>query len=392
MAHDRRFDLAIVGGGLAGGLIALAVRRHRPEARIALIEAGARCGGNHIWSFFDSDIAPAHRPLVAPLAQHRWPGYDIAFPAHRRRLETGYNSIASEALDAALAAALPLEARLLGRAASAVTPTEVRLEDGTRLAATGVIDARGPGPSAALELGWQKFLGQTLRLSAPHGLARPIVMDATVPQIDGYRFVYVLPLAPDQLFVEDTYYSDTPALDVPALAERIAAYAAARGWRVAGVAREETGALPVVLAGDFAAYWNAGGAGVAKAGLRAGLFHPTTGYSLPDAVRTAHLVAGLADWSGPALHAALHRHAAAQWRARGFYRLLDRMLFRAAEPAARYKVLERFYRLDPALIGRFYAARSTWADKARIVAGRPPVPLGRAMAAAAGARGASARA
>ena len=72
--------------------------------------------------------------------------------------------------------------------------------------------------------------------------------------------------------------------------------------------------------------------------------------------------------------------ALAVWKARGFYRLLDRMLFRAAHPDARYKVLERFYRLPQPLIERFYAARSTLADKARILSGKPPVPIGAALA------------
>ena len=72
------------------------------------------------------------------------------------------------------------------------------------------------------------------------------------------------------------------------------------------------------------------------------------------------------------------------WRARGFYRILARMLFRAAEPAERYRVLERFYRLDPALIGRFYAGNTTMPDKIRILSGKPPVPIGRAVAALAG--------
>ena len=52
------------------------------------------------------------------------------------------------------------------------------------------------------------------------------------------------------------------------------------------------------------------------------------------------------------------------------------MLFLAAEPAERYRVLQRFYRLDDALVGRFYAGRSTAWDKARTLIGRPPVPLG----------------
>ena len=69
----------------------------------------------------------------------------------------------------------------------------MRLVDGRRLTAPLVIDARGPRRSRRLVLGWQKFLGQEVRLAAPHGLARPIIMDATVSQLDGYRFLYVLP-------------------------------------------------------------------------------------------------------------------------------------------------------------------------------------------------------
>ena len=56
---------------------------------------------------------------------------------------------------------------------------------------------------------------------------------------------------------------------------------------------------------------------------------------------------------------------------RGFYRMLDTMLFRAAEPDQRYRMLERFYRLPEPLIGRFYAGRSTLgATRLRILAGQ----------------------
>jgi lycopene beta-cyclase len=386
MEPARPYDLAIVGGGLAGGLIALAVAQARPEARVLVVEGGETLGGNHLWSFFGSDIAAEDRPLVEPLVVHRWDGYDIAFPGHRRTLTARYHSISSERLDAVMRAALPAGRILTGRRVVEVGPEAIRLEDGTKIAAAGVIDTRGAGDLALLDCGWQKFLGQELVLERPHGLTRPIVMDATVPQIDGYRFVYVLPFAADRLFVEDTYYSDTPALDREMLATRIAAYAAHHGWAIRAVAREEAGALPVTMGGDFEAYWRSGGAGIAKAGVRAGLFHPTTGYSLPDALRTARMIAGLADWSAPRLHDRLHARAEAHWRGGTFYRLLDRMLFRAAAPDQRYRVLERFYRLDPALIGRFYAGHSTGWDKARILAGRPPVPIGRAAKALVGGR------
>jgi len=372
-------DVAIVGGGLAGGLIALALRAKRPDADIRLIESG-RIGGEHVWSFFASDVRQRDRWLVAPLVCHGWRGYDVAFPAHARTLDTAYYSIESERFADVVKAKLAL-GQLIAERALGVGNKAIVLANGDRVEAKGIIDARGPGDMAMLELGWQKFVGRELLLREPHALERPVVMDATVAQIDGYRFVYCLPFAATRMFVEDTYYSDTPAIDRAALSDRIDAYAAAKGWQAEAVAREEAGALPVAMGGDFDGYWRGGGAKLPKAGLRAGLFHPTTGYSLPDAVRLAVAIAGTNDLSTPALHDLTWGMAKAAWDKRRFYRMLDAMLFRAAEPEERYRILERFYRLAPGLIGRFYAGKSTLRDKARIVMGKPPVPVGRALSA-----------
>jgi lycopene beta-cyclase len=389
MPVTHHCDLAIVGGGLAGGLIALALAARRPDLIVRVIEGGETLGGNHIWSFFDRDVAKDDRWLLAPLVCHAWPGYDVAFPAHRRTIAQPYYSIESERLDQVVRAALPAEAVMTGRKVLACSPTAVVFADGDRVEAKGVIDARGAGDHSMLEIGWQKFVGRTIDVPAGHGIERPVVMDATVAQHDGYRFVYLLPFSPTRLFVEDTYYSDTPSLNVGALNRRIDVYVAGRGWEVAsGVndAREEKGALPVVIGGDFESYWRWGGAKVAKAGARAGLFHPTTGYSLPDAVRLAVVIAEAKDLSGEGLHELTHEYARARWEERRFYRMLDAMLFRAADPDARYRVLERFYRLRSGLIGRFYAARSTRADKIRVLAGKPPVPFWRALAALRGVK------
>ncbi len=384
MASTITCDVAIVGAGLAGGLIALALKAKHPALDVRLIDSAPTVGGNHVWSFFGSDVAKADRWIVAPLVVHAWPRYDVRFPAHARTIDATYHSIESERLDEEVRRVLPAQALMLGRKVLAASATAVVLADGDRIEARGVIDARGPGDLSLLDLGWQKFVGRELVLSAPHDSPVPIVMDATVPQIDGYRFVYCLPLAADRMFVEDTYYSDTPDLDPEVLTTRIHDYAAARGWHVAQAAREESGVLPVALGGDFDAYWRSSGARVGKAGMRAGMFHPTTGYSLPDAVRIASMLADRRDFSGTALHDATYAMARSTWNARGFYRMLDTMLFRAAEPEERYRVLERFYRLSPSLVGRFYAGQSTLFDKARVLTGKPPVPFWRAIRAIAG--------
>lgn len=371
------WDLVILGGGLAGGLVALAVAARRPGLRLAVVEQD-RLGGNHIWSHFAVDIDPGDAWLVEPLVTHQWASYDVAFPTFRREMATVYRTITSERLEEVLHERLPAAALVTGQVTSA-RPDQVELADGRVLTTRAVLDARGPGDLDHLELGYQKFVGQVLRLAQPHGLVRPVVMDATVAQLDGYRFVYLLPLGPSDVFVEDTYYSDTSTLDRPLLQQRIADYARDRGWLVESAGRTEHGVLPVVIDGDFESYWASTGAELAKAGMRAALFHPTTGYSLPDAVRLAARISGAPDLSHPALLRLTHDHAARTWEERGFYRLLDTMLFRAAAPAQRYRVLQRHYRLDAELVQRFYAAQSTAADKVRILAGRPPVPVHQAV-------------
>ena len=368
-------DIAIAGGGLAGGLIALALAEKRPELDVRLVEAAPCLGGNHVWSFFDSDVAAEDCWLVEPLICHHWDSYDVAFPAHRRTIEARYNSIESERLDAVARGRLRPE-RIIDATAVSVDCDAITLADQRTIRARLVIDARGPADLSCLDLGWQKFLGQQLRIEGGHGLTRPIIMDATVAQLGGYRFVYCLPFDAETVFVEDTYYTDGPDLPLETLRKRIADYAAGRDWPIEAVEREETGVLPVAMGGDFNAYWASAGE-VAKAGMRAGLFHPTTGYSLPDAVRLAASIAKNPDLTT----AAIKEYSAARWAERGFYRMLDAMLFRAAEPDQRYRILERFYRLSPALIGRFYAGQSTLTDKIRILSGKPPVPIGRALGA-----------
>lgn len=364
-------DLALVGGGLQNGLIALAVRHARPEARIALIERGPAVGGNHTWCFHAADVTEEHARWVAPLVVARWPGYDVAFPAHTRRLATPYACVTSERLAACVARALAAPGSRLMLDTTAVDVraehVDVRTRDGdtARLAARLVIDARGPDAGPRTACGWQKFLGQELVLARPHGLERPMLMDATVPQLDGFRFVYVLPLAPDRLLVEDTYFSDRDYLDVTELRARIQRYAAARAWPVARVAREEVGVLPLPLRYQLPAPGRP-----LVAGYAGGWFHPVTGYSFPIAARLAGFIAARApdEVVGPALDA----HARAHAHQLGFALRLNRMLFRWYPPAQRYHVLERFYRLHEDTIGRFYALALTPRDRARIVLGRPP--------------------
>jgi len=384
----RDCDIAIIGGGLSGGLIALALARLRPETSFRLIEAGPRLGGNHRWSWFASDLSPAGTDLMAGFRKAEWDhGYHVRFPDYRRHLHTPYRSLASSDFAARLERDLPDGSILTNREVAALDAGGVDLADGTRITARTVIDCRGFAPSPALQGGWQVFMGRHLKTPEPHGVARPIIMDAKVDQLaphgngGAYRFVYVLPLGSHELFIEDTYYADSPQLDRSALSARIDRYQQQMGWTGEPVGFE-TGVLPVVTGGNFRAWQQAQRVeGVALAGARGGFVHPLTSYTLPIAVQVALSVAEDADLPGEQMAAKLEAAARRHWAAMGYYRFLGSMLFGAAKPEERYRVFQRFYRLPARLIERFYAGRSSLFEKARVLIGKPPVPVTRAIGA-----------
>jgi lycopene beta-cyclase len=366
--HDASYDVVFAGLGLANALAAVRIRTLHPHLRIAGFDACVDVGVGRTWSFFASDVTPAQLDWLRPLLRHQWPAYEVRFPGFRRVVHTPLCILSGPALGAALSG--------IAHAAELreVLPDRVVLADGASVQAGAVLDGRGARPTAALRCGWQKFLGQEVRLSAPHGLKHPVLMDACVEQIDGFRFMYLLPYGPDRLLVEDTRYSDTRDL-LPRTAHcEIADYVAAQGWVVEEVLAEEAGTLPVVLDGDIDAFWNEVGS-APPVGMRAGLFHPLTGYSLPTAVALAEAVSATLPASPETIRRMIEDQARTRWRRQSFYRLLSRLLFEAGEPEERWRIFRRFFGLRRPLIERFFAGRSTTLDRARVLVGKPPVPF-----------------
>lgn len=366
------YDLILVGAGLANGLIALRLQQQQPDMRILLIEAAPQAGGNHTWSFHNDDLTESQHRWIAPLVVHHWPSYQVRFPKRRRQLNSGYFSITSQRLAQVLQQKFG-QHLWVNTAVMEANAESVRLKNGQIIRASSVIDGRGYSPNSALSVGFQAFIGQEWRLSQPHGLSSPIIMDATVDQQNGYRFVYSLPFSATELLIEDTHYIDNATLDPERARQNIRNYAAQQGWQLQTLLREEQGALPITLTGDNDAFWQQ--RPLACSGLRAGLFHPTTGYSLPLAVAVADRLSALDVFNASSIHQAINHFARERWQQQRFFRMLNRMLFLAGPADSRWGIMQRFYGLPEDLIARFYAGKLTLTDRLRILSGKPPVPV-----------------
>ena len=364
---DAQFDIILVGGGLQNCLLVQALAHHSRNLRIALVEAGEQLAGNHTWCLHRGDVTDGVWAWLAPLVQYQWPAYRVAFPQLDRRVALPYCALTSDRVARVtmqqlsnLGATVRLQTR-----AAVVERDAVTLQDGTRWTAALVVDARGPEQQIANHgQGFLKFAGLEVETARPHGMTEPLLMDARVPQDDGFRFVYVLPLSERRLLVEDTCFSDNAALDVPAYLQRARQWLTARDLGPWHEIRSENGVLTMPWA------WHDPPADRLVGGMAGGWFHPLTGYSLAEAARLADAVAQtpLADVNDRWI--AAHR-TDLQRRGR-LARLLCRALFRHTEPGDRATLLARFYRRPDAVIGRFYALQSTLADAWTILAGPPP--------------------
>ncbi len=375
---SSHWPLILVGAGLANALIAQRLSNSGTSPRILMLEATDLPFGEHTWSFHIPDLSAETLRWITPLIAHRWAGQSVRFDGLKRDLTSGYASLTSASVAKGVTQLPTVSLRPKSDVAQ-ILPKKVVLADGTVFTADCVIDGRGFQPSSALVLGHQKFVGLEIETEKPHGLLNPIIMDATVDQLDGYRFVYVLPFSPTRLLIEDTRYSDTDSLNLQALAKDIAAYAEQQNWQISKVVRSENGILPIAMAQDSEKFWSGRPSDVPEIGMRAALFHPTTGYSLPEAVRVADLVAEVWPIGSAELAHLIRAHACKRSGEQWFYRLLSRMLFRAAVPNRRHLILRRFYKLPQPLIERFYAGRTTSMDMLRILVGKPPVPVRRAL-------------
>jgi lycopene beta-cyclase len=352
--------IVILGGGLWGGLLAYRLKQTRPDLELLLCERSETLGGNHTWSFHESDLERYQFDWLKPLISRSWSGYDVRFPEFERRLSGNYHTIFSE----------DFHQRLMTFFSEGVVQLkqDVSWQEAHHYGDI-VIDARGTDPGFFKKAGYQKFVGLEVVLKADHELQRPCLMDATVEQIDGYRFLYYLPLTSNTLLVEDTLYSNSSDLDVCQFQDRILAEIYRRGWEIKEIKRREAGILPI----PYETFPRIQGLSLQ------GIFHWVTGYSLPHAVRMIDAICELPSLNVDSISKSITKLRDREEESIKYFQLLNRLLFEAATPKKRFIVFQHFYRMPESLIQRFYRGELSTEDKIKILCGRPPVPLTKAM-------------
>ena len=405
------FDVILVGGGLQSGLLACAIAHREPACRVLIIERDAALGGNHTWSFHPQDVSEESLPWIAPLISSRWSDYQVRLRGFHRDVNLSYASISSEQFsshistlanttimlstnvikicsttDLTSSEPMSLATGVLGQAVAEFKPEAsnygsgkttfplsqsmgVECSDGRLFRAPLVIDNRGPANEAkrsGFVGGYQKFFGFEIEIDFEWPVGKPIIMDDSVDQTDGFHFIYTLPFTSHRILVEDTYFSNSKNLERESSLQVVRDYLKKLGVQKYKIVREESGCLPMPISNEGVPRVTTPLSG----GYAGGWFHAATGYSFPMAVAFAQAVA--TNRTSNPVNAIARLAASHAGRAR-FARFLNRLLFRLVAPKKRYQIFRRFYKVLPdRRIARFYAHQFTPTDAARIVIGLPP--------------------
>ncbi|BBM85310.1 lycopene beta-cyclase CrtY [Candidatus Uabimicrobium amorphum] len=362
------YDFIFAGAGLANTLIAYEIKKARPQSKILMIDQRKEFKSNsHTWSFHLGDLPAESFESIAPFVDCRWEKYSVNFPSYTRTLDLGYCSIHShnfyEKMLTHVKDSLQLDTRIVS-----VSKNTVTLQNDYKLQAKYVFDGRGPQKQNK-SLGYQKFVGFDVTLKSPTPQI-PMIMDNCCLQSDGFRFFYTLPWSEKTMLIENTYYSTNPKLSLEKERQLLYEYVQQKGWEIQKINRQESGVLPIIA--RYPSQEN-----LFASGWKAGFFHPTTGYSFPVAYKFARELA--AAWNNDENIEKFY----ANWvqknkRNKSFFFLLNRLLFKAP-PQQRYRILEKFYKLPPDTISRFYRGEIMKRDIARIFSGRPPMSISKAM-------------
>jgi lycopene beta-cyclase len=274
MSGTPHFDVAILGGGLAG--LSLAVRLCQPRfahLRVLVLEARESYVRDRTWCYWRTGAHPFEAAVTC-----RWQRWAVAGRGgHVERSAEGvrYECIPADRFyDLALAhivAAPNVELRRGVQAEATEEADCVRLQP-CGLRARLAFDARPPARLGRYGLA-QRFLGQEIEVERPIFDPECAMLMDLQASTDGVHFTYVLPASPTRALVEDAWFAP-PGAPPPDHRAALARWLAAHGAGRHRVLFEESGCLPM-----DPRFRPTHGRRLMPLGAAAGAHRPATGYA-----------------------------------------------------------------------------------------------------------------
>lgn len=340
----------ILGGGLWGSLLAYRLKTALPHISFKLYESSSSLGGNESYTFHGTDIELSAQIWLRPLVTHSWNTHKVRFPKYEKLLENSYHLISSDRIHEVVSKTLTSESLCLNNEISA----RLALDEGSF-----VIDTRNI--CGYKKCGYQKFLALELELEEPHQIKEPVLLDSTISQRDKLRCIHYLPLSETRIMIKDQRYSSNKELNLHEMKNDLMKIIDFYDWKVKKVVKEESQcrAMPI----SSPKFRQEG-----RVINLAGIFHETTGCSIPAATRLIDQMVATSFRLGE-LKEVVSNFRKETESDRRFLRFLNRYLVES-EPEKQHCFFQDIYQLPKPSLERFLRGSPSFLDRSRIMLGK----------------------
>lgn len=342
--------IIILGGGLWGSLLAYRLKMALPHIPFKLYERTSTLGGHESYTFHGSDIEPAAKVWLRPLITQTWSCHRVRFPKYEKVLKNSFHLIRSDQLHSIVSNTLSSENLCLNNEISA----SLALNE-----ASFIIDTRNI--CGFEKCGYQKFLSLELELEQNHNLLEPVLMDSTISQRDKFRCIHYIPISENRIIIKDLRYSSHEELNLFEMKQDLLKIIDINDWKIKRVIREESGcrAMPI----SSPKYRQEG-----RVINLAGIFHDTTGCSIPLATRLIDKMVATSFRQGE-LKDVVSSFRKNSEGDRKFLRYLNKHLI-SSHPEARHGLYQDIFQLPHSSVEGFLRGQLTFFDRSRIIFGR----------------------
>lgn len=342
----------ILGGGVWGSFLALRLKEALPHIPFRLYEESSSLGNHELVSFPESDCKEA-MDWLRPLISHSWKVQHVKTSKYERWVTDSFHLIGPGKIHEVVSAKLSGENLRLN---NHMTP-ELAIQE-----AAFVIDTRPECYFA--KTGFRKNLTLDVELAEPHHLIAPVIFDGLADHREHSRALSYLPLSEKRLLIKDHWYSDNRHINLNEMRNSIMDTLSQKNWKVGKVLREESSVTEVPMSPPV----------IREEGRvinLAGIFHDTTGSSLPMAVSLIDQMVKTSFRFGELREVVKSFRNKAEID-RQFLRFLNRLLIEQKQQ----QIFEILYKQPVPLIERFSRGNLKVIDRYKILAGKSNYEVG----------------
>ena len=340
----------ILGGGLWGSLLAYRLKTALPHIPFKLYERSSVLGGRETYTFYGSDIDQLAKTWLRPFITTSWSSHRVRFPKFEKLIDNSFHLISSDQIDSVVRSFLPSDVLCLNNEMSA----RLALDE-----ASFVIDTRNI--CGYKKCGFQKNFAIEVELENPHNLNEPVLMDSTISQRDNFRCIHYLPLSENRILIKDQRYSANKEINLSEMKLDLMKVLDFYDWKVTRVIREESSCRAMPISSPL--FRQEG-----RVINLAGIFHDTTGCSIPAATRLIDKLVATSFRLGE-LKEVVSTFRNELESDRKFFRFLNKSFIDTAADSNFF--YQDIYQMPHPLIERFLRGRLTIMDRSRILLGRP---------------------